>query len=119
MTFGYLDDDENKHYVTMSVEEFISAVIGHIPDPQFKTIRHYGIYARGKRRFFKKLLDVVSIVQKKLIGQRWSLVPDCPKCGAKMGFVCFSGMFDRLDRPPPEFRVLEEPRFGGEEFCSF
>ena len=112
VTFWYLDDDEVKHWVTMSVEEFISAVIGHIPDPQFKTIRHYGIYARGKRRFFKKLLGVVSMVQQRLTGQRWSWAPECPNCGVKMEFVCSSGMLDRLDRPPPEFEFVKEPRFG-------
>jgi hypothetical protein len=30
-TFWYLDDDEVKQYVTMGVEEFISAIVGHIP----------------------------------------------------------------------------------------
>lgn len=112
VTFFYFDDDENKHQVTMDVEEFITAVIGHIPDPQFKTIRHYGIYARGKRRFFRKLLGVVSMVQRRLTGQRWSWAPECPKCGVKMEFVCSSGMLDRLDRPPPEFELVKGPMFG-------
>ena len=112
MTFWYLDDDGNKHYVTMSVEEFISAVIGHIPDPQFKTVRHYGIYARNQRRFFKKLLGVVSIVQRKILNLPRLWAPNCPKCGTKMEFVCSSGMLDRFDRPPPEFEIVEKPRFG-------
>jgi len=112
VTFWYLDDEKVEHRVAMSIEEFISAVIGHIPDPQFKTIRHYGIYARGKRKFFRKLLGVVSMVQQRLTGQRWSWGPDCPKCGARMEFVCSSGMLDRLDRPPPGFGVVEKPKFG-------
>lgn len=112
VTFFYFDDDGNKHQVTMDVEEFITAVIGHIPDPQFKTVRHYGIYARGRRRFFRKLLGVVSMVQRKLTGQRWSWAPECSKCGVKMEFVCSSGMLDRLDRPPPEFELVKEPMFG-------
>jgi len=36
--FWYGNDDGNRHYVTMTVEEFISAVIDHIPDKQFKTM---------------------------------------------------------------------------------
>jgi len=39
----------------MGVEEFITAVIRHIPDRQFKTVRHYGIYARNQRRFLKEV----------------------------------------------------------------
>jgi hypothetical protein len=80
VTFWYFDDDRNKHHVTMGVEEFISAVIGHIPDKQFKTVRHYGVYARGKRRFFKRLLGVVSMVQRKLFKGRLSWAPRCPNC---------------------------------------
>lgn len=108
VTFWYLDDEKVKQYVTMSVEEFISAVIGHIPDKQFKTVRHYGIYARNRRRFFKKLLGVVSIVQQKLFKGSWLWAPNCPKCGAKMEFVFSSGM----DRPPPELEFAKELRFG-------
>ncbi|MDI6884688.1 MAG: transposase [Hadesarchaea archaeon] len=108
VTFWYLDDDGVRQHVTMSVEEFITAVIGHIPDKQFKTVRHYGIYARNQRRFFKKLLGVVSILQKKILNLPWLWAPECPKCGAKMEFVYSSGM----DKPPPEFEPPEEPRFG-------
>jgi hypothetical protein len=35
VTFWYIDDDGNKHHVKMGVEEFITAVIRHIPDRQF------------------------------------------------------------------------------------
>jgi Putative transposase. len=33
----------------MSVDEFITALLRHIPDKQFKTIRYYGVYYRRKR----------------------------------------------------------------------
>lgn len=108
VTFWYIDDEEVRQYVTMSVEEFITAVIGHIPDKQFKTVRHYGIYARNRKRFFRKLLGVVSILQKKILNLPWLWAPECPRCGAKMEFVYSSGM----DKPPPGFEVVEEPKFG-------
>lgn len=108
VTFWYLDDDGVKHHVTMGVEEFITAVIRHIPDRQFKTVRHYGIYARNQRRFFQRLLGVVSIVQKKILNLPWLWAPKCPNCGAKMEFVYSSGM----GKPPPEFEIVKEPRFG-------
>ena len=95
--FWYVDDDGSKHYVTMTVEEFISAVIDHIPDKQFKTIRHYGVYSRGIKRKFRKLLSMVSIAQQKLTKFMGLWAPTCPKCGTLMEYV-WSGK----GKPPPE-----------------
>jgi len=94
--FWYLDDDEVKHHVEMKVEEFISAVIGHIPDRQFKTIRHYGIYSRGLKRHFRRLLGLVSIAQQKLTKFFEIWTPTCDKCGSKMEFV-----ITMTGKPPP------------------
>lgn len=96
VVFWYEDDDDIRHYVTMDVDVFIHAVIDHIPDKQFKTIRHYGVYSRGLKRKFRRLLGLVSIAQTKLIkfNELWS--PTCPKCGKKMDFV-LSGKGE----PPP------------------
>ncbi|MBE9594643.1 MAG: transposase [Proteobacteria bacterium] len=44
--FWYNDRDKIKHYKTMSVDEFIHAIIQHIPEKQFKMIRYYGSYCR-------------------------------------------------------------------------
>ncbi len=52
VTFKYKDKTE-----TVSVEEFISRLIRHIPDEQFKTIRHYGMYSRRSKKLCKKLLS--------------------------------------------------------------
>ena len=103
--FWYKDDNEVTHYVTMDVEEFISAVIGHIPDRQFKTIRHYGVYSRGVKRKFKRLRGLVSIVQTKLtkitkIDSSW--VPYCPNCGKKMELVWWG-----KGKPPPKWNFGE------------
>jgi len=111
VVFWYEDDNDIRHYVTMDVEEFIHAVIDHIPDTQFKTIRHYGAYSRGIKRKFKKLLGLASIVQTKLIkiNELWS--PTCPKCGKKMDFVC-SGKGE----PPPRLKFGE--RIGDWNYIS-
>ena len=95
--FWYEDDDDNRHYVTMSVEEFISAVIDHIPDEQFKTTRHYGVYSRAIKKKFKKLLCMVSIAQQKLSKFMGLWAPTCPNCGTLMEYV-YSGKGE----PPPE-----------------
>jgi len=111
VVFWYEDDDDIRHYVTMDVEEFIHAVIDHIPDKQFKTIRHYGVYSRGIKRKFKRLLGLVSIAQTKLLNfnELWS--PICPKCGKKMDFV-WSGKGE----PPPRLKFGE--RIGDWNYIS-
>ena len=100
--FWYKDDNEVTHYVTMDVEEFISAVIGHIPDRQFKTIRHYGVYSRGIKRKFKRLLGLVSIAQTKLAIFLELWVPKCPNCGCRMEYV-----WSECKKPPPTLEFGE------------
>lgn len=58
VTFRYHDKaDEAEKRETISVEEFISRLIRHIPDEQFKTIRHYGVYSRRTKKLSKKLVS--------------------------------------------------------------
>ena len=102
VVFWYKDDDEITHYVTMGVEEFISAVIGHIPDRQFKTVRHYGVYSRGIKRKFKRLLGLVSIAQQKLTKFLRSWAPMCSNCGCRMEFVWLG-----KGKPPPKLEFGE------------
>jgi hypothetical protein len=66
------------------------------------TVRHYGIYARGRGRFFRKLLGVVNMVQRKF--DRSKVV-----MGSRVLEVWGE---DSLDRPPPEFELVKEPMFG-------
>lgn len=40
----------------MSVEDFIAALIRHIPDHHFKTIRRYGIYSRRIKTLMKQVM---------------------------------------------------------------
>ncbi|WP_235020259.1 transposase [Pediococcus acidilactici] len=42
----------------MSVEAFIGALIRHIPDRHFKTIRRYGIYSRRIKTLMKQVMAV-------------------------------------------------------------
>jgi len=111
VVFWYEYDNHVRHYVMMSVNDFIHAVIDHVPDKQFKTIRHYGVYSRGIKRRFKRLLGLVSIAQTKLLkfNELWS--PICPKCGKKMDFV-LSGEGE----PPPRLKFGE--RIGDWNYIS-
>jgi hypothetical protein len=57
VTFRYYDKAEEKEsQETVTVEEFIARLIRHIPDEQFKTIRHYGVYSRRTKSLSKKLV---------------------------------------------------------------
>jgi hypothetical protein len=57
VTFRYYDKtDGADKQEKVSVEEFIARLIRHIPDEQFKTIRHYGVYSRRTKSLSKKLV---------------------------------------------------------------
>lgn len=56
-TFLYHDKTEGiEKRETVTVEEFITRLIRHIPDEQFNTIRHYGVYAHRIKGLCKKLV---------------------------------------------------------------
>lgn len=98
VTFKYIDKKDGKEKrETISVEEFISRLIRHIPDEQFKTIRHYGMYSRRSKKLSQKILTKwqqqarkwVVKVQKTLRRQTWRerVIANskkdpliCPKC---------------------------------------
>lgn len=88
VTFHYTDHDEVKLWVTMTVEEFISAVIGHIPDKNFRVVRYYGVYSRQDRKKYKRLInrsnDYGIITQTKLVEYLHKLTPRCEKCDRLM-----------------------------------
>jgi hypothetical protein len=58
VTFRYYDKTEKKDKLEkVTVEEFIARLIRHIPDEQFKTIRHYGVYSRRTKSLSRKLVS--------------------------------------------------------------
>lgn len=65
---GFHYENHNKKIIDieMTTDEFITALIQHIPDKQFKMIRYYGAYARHKRKIFKNHLQS-SMEQTKLM----------------------------------------------------
>jgi len=73
-----------------------------LPEKQFKTIRHYGIYCRGKKRHFRRLLGLVSMAQQKLTKFVRLWAPTCKKCGRRMEYI-WSGK----KKPPPEYAFGE------------
>ena len=91
VTFWYKDHEGARHFVTMEVQEFIKALIQHIPDRHFKMIRYYGAYSRRIKKRYSRCLQrsikqtTFSDFKKEL--NKWA--PQCPFCGGKMKFVWY------------------------------
>ncbi len=93
--FYYKNGEDKRIEVTMSVDEFITALIQHIPKPQFKMIRYYGAYARRtKGKFGAKSQS--SITQLNLYHFGLERVKYCPFCHNELVFVWY------CRKPPPE-----------------
>ena len=57
VVFSYVDKTDGKEKTErITVEEFISRIIRHIPDENFKTIRYYGVYSRRIKSLCKKIV---------------------------------------------------------------
>jgi hypothetical protein len=80
--------------VTMAVREFIKALIQHIPDRNFKMIRHYCAYSRGPKGnipvIYESCIWYVTFEDFITKANKWA--PNCPSSytrGRKMTFVCY------------------------------
>lgn len=57
VVFSYVDKTDGEEKLErITVQEFIVRLIRHIPDEQFKTIRHYGVYSRRIKGLCKKMV---------------------------------------------------------------
>lgn len=66
VTFWYEEHGtKNKIWVTMEINEFIMAVISHIPDKHFKLIRYYGGYARKESKKYRNKMKLVIMYSEK------------------------------------------------------
>ena len=90
--FYYKDHQDIIHDKIMLANDFISAIIQHIPDKNFRLIRYYGAYARRKKNIIKQSITR----QKILIDFNHKREICCSKCGERMEIVLF------LDKPPPK-----------------
>ena len=66
--FRYHDKRTNKEAVKIMVaKEFILSLIRHIPDKDFKTIRHYGLYSRRIKTVVQKIVRHLQEKMEKLL----------------------------------------------------
>lgn len=91
--FWYKDVEENICHKQMFVDDFIGAIIQHIPKKHEKLVRYYGSYARLKRRnLFKQLTITDAISSSRMKNRR---IP-CPICKTEMEILTYCG------KPPPK-----------------
>lgn len=97
VTFFYEDKSKGytkKEYCKLTVEEFITNLIQHIPLKQFKMIRYYGVLANPVRKKYQKIIfKLLNQVKKIVYWLRWrerqlkykKIDPlICPICGQEM-----------------------------------
>ena len=94
--FYYEDNKKIIHYKIMLVEEFISAIIQHIPEKNERLVRYYGVYSRRKiRRTLEN--NKQSFIQMRLFPkERKKMIVLCPICHQRAEFVFY------CKKPPPE-----------------
>jgi transposase-like protein len=109
--FWYEDSETGKKQkVRLPILQFIGRLVSHIPEKQFKMVRHYGIYARNKRfecRLAVKFWQIEKLLQEKKIhgfegksptykkiNYRERMIKEfgsdpckCPRCGSEMELV--------------------------------
>lgn len=99
--FFYISHRTKKRIdVHMPIDFFILAIIQHVPEKQFKMIRHYGAYSRNQKHKYQKYLKS-SIRQTKLTSFPRERVVLCPKCNKPMAFVWYC-----KKKPPPDMMTL-------------
>lgn len=104
VVFSYQDKRESEWEVeSLPVETFIGRLVRHIPDKQFKMVRHYGLYSRRIKTVMKKVVAHFQREAKKvLINAREMIKPkgwreriketfgkdplECSECGNVMEF---------------------------------
>ena len=90
--FYYKDHQEQIHYKIMLADDFISAIIQHIPEKNFRLVRYYGAYSRRKKKVIRQ-----SVIRQKILndfGRKGKF--DCSRCGERMEIILF------CDKPPPK-----------------
>lgn len=75
VTFNYKNKTDRKEKAeTVSVEEFISRLIRHIPAELFKSIRHYGMYSRRTKNLCERVLSAWQEKAKRCIYKKFKIV---------------------------------------------
>lgn len=94
IAFHYICQKTNKRIdKVMKIEEFMFALLQHIPERQFKMIRYYGVYARRSKKLKISYKSIKEYSTNNLIFK-------CPNCGKKLKKLIF------IKKEPPPIKQL-------------
>jgi len=93
--FYYKDHEDIQHNVRMDADDFITALIQHIPEPNFKMVRWYGAYAPRTKGKFKVFMQSDKY-QMTLLKFGAELPNPCPICRNSLKFIGYCP-----GKPPP------------------
>ena len=80
----------------MLVNEFISAIIQHVPEKNQKLVRYYGYYSRRKKKGIKS-----GITNSLSVKSSEGRVCYCPTCHERMEFMLYSKKY----KPPNKNKI--------------
>ncbi len=88
--FYYKDHQKQIYYKILLAENFISAIIQHIPEKNFRLVRYYGAYSRRKKNIIRQ-----SIIRQKILTDfDRKREFHCSKCNEIMEIIMY------CDKPP-------------------
>jgi len=93
--FYWKDHEDNIHFKIMLVDDFISAIIQHVPEKNQKLVRYYGYYSRKKKKGIKSVITLFPAGDLSEKG-----VVYCSRCHERMEFVFY------VKKPPPKDKGL-------------
>lgn len=95
--FCYEDNKKAIHYKIMLVNDFISAIIQHVPEKNQKLARYYGAYSRRRKKYMQSIITKFIFVK-----SSEGRVCYCPKCYERMEFVAYS----KRGKPPDKNKLI-------------
>lgn len=103
VTIKCRDKQKREYYIKFTIDEFISRLLWHIPEKNFKVVRWYGLYSRRDVRLTRKEAKQETIWES-ILGKKKRF--RCPECKNIIEVELF---LPNTDRGPPEY-----PRFDRE-----
>lgn len=94
--FYYEDHERKRCRKVMLAHDFITALIQHIPEKNFRLIRYYGAYARRKKPLVRMFIKQSTIQKKLLVYHPHKKIFYCSFCDEPMDLVWY------CRKPPPK-----------------
>lgn len=95
------DEEKNGRVVEMPVQEFLLALVQHIPPKGFQMVKHLGIFANKSRRKYASIISMFLVTKRVIQKKLFMHAPRCSKCSCVMERIEISQPTD-----PPQHLLL-------------